>query len=89
MGIVVVQLVNYTLSFLMWMIVGQAFLKLIAGTRENIVLLAFLKITEPLYGVTRKILPFARGRWIPVLSFLLLAAVRLTLILLLRPATGR
>ncbi len=89
MGIVAVQIVNYTLSFLMWMIVGRAFLALIVGNRENIVVLAFARITEPVYGVTRRLLPFARGRWIPVLSFLLLAAARLALILLLRPAAGR
>lgn len=89
MGIVAVQIVNYTLSFLMWMIVGRAFLTLIVGNRENIMVLAFARITEPVYGVTRRLLPFARGRWIPVLSFLLLAAARLALILLLLPAAGR
>lgn len=88
MGIVVVQLINYTLSFLMWMIVGRAILALIVGGRENVMMLAFAKITEPVYGVTRRILPFARGHWVPVLSFFLLAAVRLTLILFLLPAAG-
>ena len=89
MGIVVVQFLNYTLSFLMWMIVGRAFLTLIVGARENVMMLAFVKITEPVYGVTRRLLPFARQRWIPALSFLLLAAVRLALVLLVRPAAGR
>lgn len=89
MGIVVVQLVNYTLSFLMWMIVGRAFLTLIIGNRENIMLPAFVKITEPVYGVTRKILPFAPGRWVPMLSFFLLAAIRVAMIIFLRLASGR
>jgi hypothetical protein len=89
MNIVVIQLINYTLSFLMWMIVGRGILTLIIGNRENFMLLAFAKITEPLYSVTRTILPFAKGRWIPVLSFFLLAAVRLTMIIVLHPAAGR
>jgi hypothetical protein len=89
MNIVVVQLINYTLSFLMWMIVGRGILTLIIGNRQNIMLLAFVKITEPVYAVTRTILPFTKGRWVPVVSFLLLAAIRLAMILVLHPATGR
>lgn len=89
MSIVVVQMVNYTLSFLMWMIVGRAILSRIIGNRQNIMLLAFVKVTEPVYSVTRKLLPFAQGLWVPVLSFLLLAAVRLALIIALHPAAGR
>ena len=89
MNVVVMQVVNYTLSFLMWMIVGRAFLALIIGNRENIMMLAFVKVTEPVYTVTRKLLPFSRERWIPVLSFFLLATVRVALILLFRPAAGR
>lgn len=89
MGIVMLHLVNYTLSFLMWMIVGRAFLALLVGTRENIVMLAFVKITEPVYRVTRRILPFAQGRWTPVFSFLLLAALRVAMMIFLRPAGGR
>jgi hypothetical protein len=89
MNMVVTQIMNYTLSFLMWMIVGRAFLALIIGSRENIMMLAFVKVTEPVYTVTRKLLPFTRERWVPVLSFFLLAVVRVALILLLRPAAGR
>jgi hypothetical protein len=89
MNIVVIQFINYTLSFLMWMIVGRGMLTLIIGNRQNIMMLAFVKVTEPVYGVTRKLLPFVTGRWVPVASFFLLAAVRLAMILLLHPASGR
>ena len=88
MTLFVIQMANYTLSFLMWMIVGRAFLTLIIGSRENIVMLAFVKVTEPVHRVTRKILPFARARWIPALSFFLLAAARVAMILFLRPTAG-
>ena len=89
MNIVVIQIINYTLSFLMWMIVGRGFLTLIVGNRQNIVLLAFEKVTEPVYRMTRKIFPFASGRGVPVLSFFLLAAVRVAIILFVRPVTAR
>lgn len=89
MNIVVIQVINYTLSFLMWMIVGRAILTLMIGNRQNIMMLAFAKVTEPVYRVTRTILPFASGKWVPVLSFFLLALIRLTMIVVLHPAAGR
>jgi len=89
MNIVVVQMINYTLSFLMWMIVGRGILELIIRNRQNIMLLAFVKVTEPVHNVTRKILPFTRGKWVPVWSFFLLALVRLAMIIILHPAAGR
>jgi hypothetical protein len=89
MNIVVIQIINYTLSFLMWMIVGRGFLTLIIGNRQNFMMLAFVKVTEPIYSVTRMILPFAKGRWVPVLSFLILALIRLAMIIILHPAAGR
>jgi len=89
MNIVVVQLINYTLSFLMWMIVGRGVLELVLGNRQNVMTLAFVKITEPIYTVTRQILPFASGKWIPVWSFFLIVLVRVAMIILLHPAAGR
>jgi hypothetical protein len=89
MNIVTIQLINYTLSFLMWMIVGRGMLTLIIGNRQNIMMLAFVKVTEPVYGLTRKALPFVKGRWVPVVSFFLLAAIRLAMIIILHPAAGR
>lgn len=89
MNIVVIQLINYTLSFLMWMIVGRGMLTLIIGNRQNIMMLAFVRVTEPIYGLTRRALPFVTGKWVPVVSFFLLAAVRLAMILILHPAAGR
>jgi len=86
---IVFHLVNYTLSFLMYLIVGREVLLLIIGDPQNIMLLAFAKVTEPVYTLTRKLLPFARGRWVPVLSLLLLFAVRVAVFLVLRPATNR
>jgi uncharacterized protein YggT (Ycf19 family) len=89
MGIVAIQLANYTLSFLMWMIVGRGFLRLIIGERRNVMMLAFVRVTEPVYRLTRRLLPVVGERWVPVVSFFLLAAIRLAMIVVLRPAAGR
>lgn len=89
MNIVVVQLLNYTLSFLMWMIVGRAILARIVGDRQNVMLLAFVKVTEPVFAVTRKLVPFAPPPLVPVLSFFLIVAARLAVILFVHPAAGR
>lgn len=70
----------------MWMIVGRVFLTFILGNRQNIMMLAFVKITEPVYRITRKLLPFAKESCIPFLSVLLIIVIRLAMIVILRPA---
>lgn len=85
MKIIIFQLVNYTLSFLMWMILGRVLLSLILGNRQNIMLSAFVKITEPVYRITRKILPFTKESCVPAVSILLLIIVRFALIIIFPP----
>jgi uncharacterized protein YggT (Ycf19 family) len=89
LGIVVIQLANYTLSFLMWMIVGRGLLRLIIGDRRNLMMLAFVKVTEPVYGLTRRLLPAVGERWVPVVTFFLLVAARVAMIVLYHPAAHR
>jgi uncharacterized protein YggT (Ycf19 family) len=89
MSIVAIQLANYTLSFLMWMIVGRGLLRLIIGERRNLMMLAFVKVTEPVFGLTRRVLPSLGERWVPVATFFLLAAARVAMILLFHPAADR
>ena len=87
MSIVVIQAVNYTLSFLMWMIVGRAILRRMIGDRRNVMLLAFVKVTEPCYALTRRLLPFVGEGWVPFATFVLIGALRLAMIVVLHPAT--
>jgi len=89
MNIYIFQLVNYTLSFLMWMVLGRVLLTLIIGSRQNIMTTAFEKVTGPVYRVTQKIFPFAKGGWIPALSILLIIIVRLVIVIIFRPASWR
>ncbi|MBI4699531.1 MAG: YggT family protein [Nitrospirae bacterium] len=89
MNIIIFQLINYTLSFLMWMVLGRIILSLIIGGRQNIMTTAFEKVTEPVYRVTQKIFPFAKGGWTPALAILLIIAARLALVMIFKPASWR
>ncbi|TAN45735.1 MAG: hypothetical protein EPN22_01720 [Nitrospirae bacterium] len=89
MNIWIIQIINYTLAFLMWSIVGRGMLRLITGNRQSIFMNAFMKLTEPVYNITRKLVPFAKGGWVPVLSFVLIAAVRLAIIIIFPPGANR
>ena len=85
MNIIILQAINYTLSFLMWMILGRLILARMIGNRQNIMLSAFVKITEPVYSVTRRILPFAKEGCIPFLSIVFIIVIRLILIIVFKP----
>ncbi len=89
MKIWIIQIINYTLSFLMWMILGRMLIRLILGDRQNFLVSLFSKITEPVYRVTRKIMPFAKENSIPWFSILIIIIIRVTIIIIFKPATYR
>lgn len=89
MNIVVIQAVNYSLSFLMWMIIGRGVLRLIIGRSPNLMALAFERVTDPVYRLTTRVLPFVAARWVPVAAFLLIAVTRTALVVALHPGAGR
>jgi uncharacterized membrane protein len=89
MKIYIIQFINYTLSFFMWMIVGRGVLALISGGRTTFLSGLFAKITDPVYRITKKVLPFAKESWIPFLAIVLIIILRLLLIILFSPAGAR
>lgn len=99
MNIIVFQIINYTLSFLMWMIVGRIVVTLITAGKDNFISGIFRKVTDPMYQVVRTILPFADvppekqgtmwgaiGGCIPFFSFFIIVFIRLALIIFFTPA---
>jgi YggT family protein len=48
---------NYTLSFIMWLVIGRAILSLFTKDLKNPIYALFVRATEPLYIVGRKIFP--------------------------------
>jgi len=98
MNIIVFQIINYTLSFLMWMIVGRIVVTLITGNNQNLILGLFRKVTDPVYAVVLAILPFAAvppekkgtmwdaiGGCLPFFSFFFIVVIRLALIIFFTP----
>jgi len=87
--IYLVQFVNYTLSLLMWMILGRAVLGILTGGTPNLMQSVFDRFTIPVFGATRRLLPFVSEKWAPLAALLLLAALRVLLIVGTHPTSGR
>lgn len=87
--IYIYQIINYTFSFLMWMIIGRVVFVLMLGNRDNVMMRAFVKITEPIYRMTRKILPFMKENYIPAVSIALIVVLRFALIIIFSPEIRR
>lgn len=85
MNIFLFQFINYTLSFLMWMILGRILLTLMIGNRDMIFARLFQKVTEPVYLVVRKALPFMKESCVPAVSVVVIILLRLVLIMLFTP----
>ncbi len=50
---------NYTLSFLMWLVIGRAILSIFIKDPKNPIFGIFFMATEPIYKLVRKIFPIA------------------------------
>ena len=87
MRIVIIQFVNYTLSFFMWMILGRLIFTQIFGERDTAVSGIFKKVTDPVYRLTKKIVPMVTEKWVPALTIVLLIVLRLVIIIISRPTT--
>ncbi len=48
---------NYTLSFVMWLVIGRAILSFFTKDPKNPIYGLFVRVTEPIYKVGRKIFP--------------------------------
>jgi hypothetical protein len=99
MNIILFQMINYTLSFLMWMIVGRIVVTLVTAGKQNFIIGMFQKVTNPVYSLVQAIVPFAKvppekqgtlwgaiGGCIPFFSFFFIILVRLALIIFFTPA---
>lgn len=52
--------VDYTLQFFMWLVIGRAAAQLVIRNPNNVIRTMFIRFTEPLYNVIKKIFPFSR-----------------------------
>lgn len=98
MNIYVFQIINYTLSFLMWMLLGRVVVTLITAGKQNFIIGLFRKITDPVYTVVLALFPFLKvppekrggmyeaiGGCVPFAAFFLIVLLRLALIIFAGP----
>ena len=79
------HLVNTALALFLWLIVGRFVLDVLTGGRRNFFTDLFHRATDPVFRLTRHIMPgFIGDRAIPLLSLALLFGLRLLLLPLLR-----
>ena len=79
------EVVNFTLAFFFWMMLGRLVLAVLSGRRTTFFTELFRRATYPVFFVVRRITPaFVPDPHIPVLSLPLLLALRILLAPLLR-----
>lgn len=87
--IYLVQFLNYSLALGMWLILGRAALGVLTGGRATPLQALFDRTTAPLFGLTRRVLPFVGEKWAPLAAFLAIALLRVALIVMTNPTGGR
>ena len=81
----VAELLNYALALFFWLILGRIALTLLTHGREGFFMGVFVKGTEPVFGVVRRLTGNRVGeRGVALLSLLLLAVLRIALVPVLR-----
>jgi hypothetical protein len=50
----------YTIKFLSWLVVGRVAVLLLAGGRRNVIVDFFVRFTQPIYDVIKRLFPFTR-----------------------------
>jgi uncharacterized protein YggT (Ycf19 family) len=81
----VAQLLNFALAMAFWLILGRIALTLLTGGREGFFMGVFVKGTEPVFAVVRRLTGGRLGeRGVALVSLVLLVALRLALVPVLR-----
>lgn len=93
-----VLIANYSLSMVMWLILGRMALSLFTRNRDNFMLNFFIRFTDPVYKIICMILPFAKlsdgnektywatiGGWAAFFSIFLIIMIRVIIIKLFGP----
>ncbi|MBS4025982.1 MAG: YggT family protein [Clostridia bacterium] len=67
----------------MWLIVGRGIFSFFLSSKkvgQNFIINLFVGITEPVFKLVKKILPFIGDDWLPLTSFILIVMLRLLLL---------
>lgn len=85
MKIWIVQIVNYTLALFMWLIIGRYILVLLTGGKKGFMMDFFVKFTDPLYKITRRVFPFFKEGFVPVATIILILLIRVSVMIIFKP----
>jgi len=64
---------NYTIAFFMWLVLGRAILSLFTRDLNNPIYAIFYRATEPMHRIARKIFPY--GTTIFIIVFLVILRI--------------
>jgi uncharacterized protein YggT (Ycf19 family) len=53
-------IIDYTLQFAMWLVIGRVASQMVIRNPNNIIQNLFVRFTDPLYNLVKNIFPFAR-----------------------------
>jgi uncharacterized protein YggT (Ycf19 family) len=82
---IVAELLNYALALFFWLILGRIALTLLTNNRQGFFMGVFVKGTEPVFAVVRRLTGNRVGeRGVALLSLLLLVVLRIALVPVLR-----
>ena len=56
----VYYVLDYTLQFTMWLVIGRVASQLVIRNPSNIIQNLFMRFTEPLYNLIKNVFPFSR-----------------------------
>ncbi len=82
MKIWIVQILNYTLALFMWLIIGRYLLILLTGGRQGFMMDFFVRFTDPLYRMTKRLLPFLRDGIVPLATIILIIMMRILVLVI-------
>jgi hypothetical protein len=57
---IIYYVISYTLQFFLWLIIGRVAILLLSAGKRNFLVEFFIRFTDPIYGVVRKLFPFTR-----------------------------
>lgn len=86
MKIWIVQIINYTLALFMWLIIGRYVLVFLTGGRKGFMMDFFVRFTDPLFKVTRRIFPFLIERSVPLATIILIVLIRISIMIIFKPS---
>lgn len=70
----------------MWLIIGRYILFFLTSGKRGFMMDFFVRFTDPLFKITRRILPFLREGLIPFVTIILIILIRISVMIIFKPS---